>query len=250
MPWPNDVLIRTVTGAYFTAAGEPAKGRVTFTPTSRIVDENDAVVIEGTITATLDIDGRFAVDLPTTDNLLLSPSGWAYKVSVRLYGVRPHNFYAFVPYGDGSPTDLFTDISLDGTLSDATATGSTLPRAGSAGPRGPGVLSGEGVPTATIGADGDLYIDAIDGAFYGPKTNGQWPLSPFFTPSQLGAQRFIHTQAIASDTWEITHSLGGRPSIMVVDSAGTVVIGEIRYNSNTSITILFTAPFSGFAYLT
>lgn len=250
MPWPNDVITRTITGVYLTASGEPAKGRVTFTPTSRIVDENDAVVVEDTLTATLDINGEFEIELPTTDNLLLSPAGWAYKVSVRLYGVRPHNFYAFLPYGNGSPVNILTDISLDGTLSDIIATGSTLPSTGSIGPRGPGVLSGEGVPTSSVGADGDIYIDAIDGAFYGPKSNGIWPNSPFFTPSQLGAQRFIHTQAVASDTWEITHALGGRPSIMVVDSAGTVVIGEIRYNSNTSITILFTAPFSGFAYLT
>jgi len=35
-----------------------------------------------------------------------------------------------------------------------------------------------------------------------------------------------------------------------VDSAGTVVFGEVVYNSNTSITVLFSSPFSGYAYLT
>lgn len=250
MPWPNDVITRTITGVYLTASGEPARGRVTFTPTSRVIDENDAIVIEDTLTAALDINGEFEIELPTTDNLLLSPAGWAYKVSVRLYGVRPHNFYAFLPYGDGSSVNILTDISLDGTLSDVIATGSTLPSTGSIGPRGPGVLAGEGVPTSALGADGDIYIDAIDGAFYGPKVSGEWPLSPFYTPPTNETPRFIHTQASASDTWDITHALGGRPSVTVVDSAGTVVIGEIRYNSNTSITILFTAPFSGFAYLT
>jgi hypothetical protein len=208
------------------------------------------VVVEGTLTAILDTSGFFEIDLPTTDNALLSPSGWAYIVSVRLYGVKPQNFYAFLPYGDGSPVDLLSDISLSGSLSEPILTGSTLSSQGSIGPRGPGVISGEGEPVSTVGFDGDIYIDAVDGAFYGPKANGEWPLSPFYAPSQLGAQRFIHTQAAASDTWNVTHALGGRPSVMVVDSAGTVVIGEIRYNSNTSITILFTAPFSGFAYLT
>lgn len=250
MPWPNDVITRTITGVYLTAAGEPAKGRVTFTPTSRIVDANDAVVIEDTLTAVLDINGEFEVELPTTDNLLLSPSGWAYRVSVRLYGVRSHNFYAFLPNGNGSPVNILTDISLDGSLSDIVGTGSTLPGTGLIGPRGPGIISGEGAPTSALGADGDTYIDVIDGSFYGPKNNGIWPNSPFFAPSQLGAQRFIFTQSAASSTWNITHALGGNPSVTIADSAGTIVVGEVRYNSNTSVTILFTAPFSGFAYLT
>ena len=66
----------------------------------------------------------------------------------------------------------------------------------------------------------------------------------------ITAQRHVHTQSTASTTWVITHSLGGRPSITIVDSAGTVVIGEIQYNSNTQITVSFTAAFSGYAYLT
>lgn len=63
-------------------------------------------------------------------------------------------------------------------------------------------------------------------------------------------RRHIHTQALPSDEWVIEHTLGGKPSIMVVDSADTVVIGEVTYNSNTQVTVTFTAPFSGYAYLT
>lgn len=63
-------------------------------------------------------------------------------------------------------------------------------------------------------------------------------------------RRQRHTQAVASQTWVITHSLGGRPSITIVDSAETVVIGEVTYNSDSQITVEFTAPFSGYAYLT
>ena len=63
-------------------------------------------------------------------------------------------------------------------------------------------------------------------------------------------RRHVHSQGTASTTWIITHSLGGKPSVMVVDTADTVVIGEVKYDSNTQITILFTAAFSGYAYLT
>lgn len=68
--------------------------------------------------------------------------------------------------------------------------------------------------------------------------------------SSGNTRRHVHTQAQASATWVVTHSLGGKPSVMVADSADTVVVGEVKYDSNTQITILFTAPFSGYAYLT
>jgi len=38
--------------------------------------------------------------------------------------------------------------------------------------------------------------------------------------------------------------------VTVVDSAATVVIGDVTYNSDTSVTVSFAAPFSGYAYLT
>jgi hypothetical protein len=104
---------------------------------------------------------------------------------------------------------------------------------------------------------GDIYIDTLTGDFYGPKTEAGWPDTPFFTALSSATidaavlnDRKIHTQSSASSTWNITHELGGRPSVTIVDSAGTVVVGDVVYNSNTSITVSFSAPFSGFAYLT
>jgi hypothetical protein len=38
--------------------------------------------------------------------------------------------------------------------------------------------------------------------------------------------------------------------VMVVDSARTVVIGEVSYTNNTQIVVNFTSAFSGYAYLT
>lgn len=104
---------------------------------------------------------------------------------------------------------------------------------------------------------GDIYIDVDTGDFYGPKNAGGWPDTPFFTAltsitvdEAVLNDRHVHEQASASSTWSITHALGGRPSVTVVDTGGTVVIGEVVYNSDTSITINFSAAFSGFAYLT
>lgn len=68
--------------------------------------------------------------------------------------------------------------------------------------------------------------------------------------SAAQTRRHVHAQAAASMEWVITHTLGGKPSVTVVDSAGTVVVGEVQYDSDTQVTISFTAAFSGYAYLT
>jgi len=66
----------------------------------------------------------------------------------------------------------------------------------------------------------------------------------------VNTRRTVHSQASPSITWTATHALGGKPSVMVVDTADTVVVGDVTYISSTEIRIQFTAPFSGYAYLT
>lgn len=68
--------------------------------------------------------------------------------------------------------------------------------------------------------------------------------------SSTTVRRYIHTQGIASSEWVITHSLGGYPSVTIVDTSKTHVFGEVQYDSTTQITLSFSAPFSGYAYLT
>jgi hypothetical protein len=60
---------------------------------------------------------------------------------------------------------------------------------------------------------------------------------------------YAHTQSVASATWTITHNLGYRPAVSVVDSGGNYVIGDVNYISANSLTISFSSPFGGSAYL-
>tara|TARA_B110000858_G_scaffold186205_1_gene229123 strand:+ start:1577 stop:2119 length:543 start_codon:yes stop_codon:yes gene_type:complete len=53
----------------------------------------------------------------------------------------------------------------------------------------------------------------------------------------------------ASDTWTITHNLGSYPSVTVVDSANTVVVGNVDYISSQQLVVTFNASFSGCAFL-
>jgi hypothetical protein len=63
------------------------------------------------------------------------------------------------------------------------------------------------------------------------------------------AVEYTHTQSVASNTWTINHNLGKYPSVMVVDSAGSVVIGDISYVTINQIIVYFSGTFSGKAYL-
>ena len=61
-------------------------------------------------------------------------------------------------------------------------------------------------------------------------------------------KNYIHKQSNAADQWTIVHNLGKYPSITVVDSAGTVVVGEIVLQTTEQAVISFNGAFSGKAY--
>jgi hypothetical protein len=70
------------------------------------------------------------------------------------------------------------------------------------------------------------------------------------SPSNTLTNRLEFVQGTASATWLITHTLGGKPQVTIVDSADTHVFGEVQYIDNTQISVTFSAAFSGKAYLT
>lgn len=66
---------------------------------------------------------------------------------------------------------------------------------------------------------------------------------------QSGLLTYTHTQSVAGTTWTVTHNLGRRPSVTVVDSAGTRVNGTVSYLSDNQLTITFANGFAGSCYL-
>ena len=60
---------------------------------------------------------------------------------------------------------------------------------------------------------------------------------------------YTWTQGGAASVWTIAHNLGKYPSVTVVDSGGTVVVGKVAYTNNNTLTVTFQASFSGVAYL-
>jgi hypothetical protein len=85
-------------------------------------------------------------------------------------------------------------------------------------------------------------ITVVDGtaritvASPGPQGN---PATVFYT----------HTQGTPSAVWTIDHNLGGNPTAVVIDSAGTQCEGTFSYPTLNQMVITFTAAFSGVAYV-
>lgn len=79
---------------------------------------------------------------------------------------------------------------------------------------------------------------------------GQGPAGP---PGEAfegtGDLNYVHTQSAASAVWTINHGLGKYPSVVAIDSAGTQWEGEVTYLNDDSLTIEFSVPFGGTAYL-
>ncbi len=163
------------------------------------------------------------------------------KVSV-VEVTRPGNFSVEVSSSKPKNTAIVPDTRFD--VVEVSQKGVVGPQ----GLPGPGIIVGSGAPSNSVGILNDLYFDTNTDQFWGPKGELGWPSEPFFTPTLT--TRYVHAQPIASSTWTINHELGGYPSVTVVDSASTVVMGEISYISTSQVQVSFTAPFSGFAYLT
>jgi hypothetical protein len=67
--------------------------------------------------------------------------------------------------------------------------------------------------------------------------------------SEIEDKHYEHNQTSASALWNISHNLGKFPSATVVDSGGSVVIGEVEHVTNNTMRISFLGSFSGKAYL-
>lgn len=63
------------------------------------------------------------------------------------------------------------------------------------------------------------------------------------------SQSHRHIQTSNSNEWIITHNLGYRPSVTIIDLDGDVVNAHITYNTNNQLTLTFAQPIKGEAYL-
>jgi hypothetical protein len=105
--------------------------------------------------------------------------------------------------------------------------------------------------SARVPAPGELVYDADLGHLFVGDGSTAGGVEPTVAAAQ---STFVFTQATPAAVWTIAHGLDRYPSVTVVDSAGTVVIGQVDYPSANAVRLSFfgggsPAAFAGTAYL-
>jgi hypothetical protein len=116
------------------------------------------------------------------------------------------------------------------------------------GTTGTGVQGIQGIQGQSgAGASAQDIADAIAAAALDNTDDlSEGTTNKYFTVARVS---YEHTQGVANTSWTITHNLGFKPNVTVIDSAGNIVEGEIVYTNSESLTVSFVYAFSGKAYL-
>ena len=89
MSLPANLTTITVTGTYLDIAGNPIAGQVKFTPRAVLKNvTSNIILINSTITVTLDANGAFSQALVATDDTDAAPVDFTYQVEEAFIGGR------------------------------------------------------------------------------------------------------------------------------------------------------------------
>ena len=139
----------------------------------------------------------------------------------------------------------YPTVSPDGTISWQKSTSLTPPTpANIRGPQGE-----QGVSIVSVEQVGGDHTPGTFDTYRINFSNGSFTEYQVWNGSDADADTYEYDQSGVSDDWTITHNLGKYPSVTVVDSAGTEVVGDVTYISENVINIKFNSAFSGTAYL-
>jgi hypothetical protein len=86
-----------------------------------------------------------------------------------------------------------------------------------------------------------VYV-AADNTTYELDSGGNWVVFG-------GNKSYDHNQVTPATVWVIDHNLGMYPNILIIDSVGEQVMGNTTFDSINKVTLTFSAPIYGHAYL-
>lgn len=119
-----------------------------------------------------------------------------------------------------------------------------------AGPGNDCNIGGANLSITYTATSATIYSDTgTDATIDGATAYSAGLLTATLYTKLIGLGTYIHNQPIASNTWVVTHNLNRYPSVTIVDSGGTVFMGDIQYDSTNQLTILLNPAFAGKAYL-
>lgn len=117
MALPNNLTTITVTGTYLDIAGNPIAGQVQFTPRAVLKNvTSNIILINSTITVTLDANGAFSQALVATDDVDAAPLDFTYQVEEAFLGGRTFDILlpSATPNGAIDLADVAPALADDG----------------------------------------------------------------------------------------------------------------------------------------
>ncbi|MFB7461723.1 hypothetical protein [Streptomyces sp. NPDC056188] len=148
---PEGIPTVTVTGRYLTPDGRPLSGRVIWRAPLLVFPAPYDVILGAPVTATLDPQGRFEVELPATDAPGMNPTGWAYTVAEQLDGIPAGRSYQVLLPAETPRVDIADIAPTDPTTPNYVAVKGEQGPQGEPGPPGE---QGEQGPQGKQGAPG------------------------------------------------------------------------------------------------
>ena len=82
-----------------------------------------------------------------------------------------------------------------------------------------------------------------------PVTTYSYATQQYANTAAVTGTTFTFNQESPTATWSITHNLGYKPGVSVVDTSDTVVYGDVDYTDLNVLVVTFAQSFAGKAYL-
>lgn len=140
------------------------------------------------------------------------------------------------------------DVSLDQTIVRVNVVNSDIAvkvqDTGIQGPRGTQLITGVVVPDASIGLEGDQYINKLTSMLYGPKIGSSWGTGYLLGGAGTAVKFAMSLGNGVTKTWTIAHGLDTSDLIVIVKEVSTndIVFPAVSVDASNVVVYFQDAP--------
>ena len=91
-----------------------------------------------------------------------------------------------------------------------------------------------------------IFVDDSDGKIKVKKSDGS--VVNLEVAASGSDAHYTHNQSTVATSWSVTHNLGKKPTVSIVDTNDSEVIGTVQYIDNNSLVITLQQAYAGKAY--